>query len=349
MRDERRARSRRRARRRRPRARGSRGRGRSSGCGGPTPRSPPWPRAIEPPPLQAQQRRDGLQVVLHPVVDLADRGVLGQQQPVPAAQLGDVAEQHHRAGRPRPGRRSGRQRTTTVISLPRSTSTTVGWRRWERGPHRALVEAELAEAQALGVGVHPDPVERRHGVGRRVLDPAGRVEQRARRRPPAAPRRCPPCPREGEVARGDHPGEAVEDVEVGPLELAVLAPDGRGRLPGQHADDLAVAAHRDAEHPHPLPHDRQVDLALDDLAVAVRTGRRGGARPRGAASRPSRPGRRSGRWWAAPGPAPRTRRPPKSPTGANEEQVGEAEVGQQPPGRRRAAASASGLRPRRAG
>ena len=48
----------------------------------------------EPPALQPQQRRDRLQVVLHPVVDLADRGVLREQQPVPAAQLGDVAQQH---------------------------------------------------------------------------------------------------------------------------------------------------------------------------------------------------------------------------------------------------------------
>ena len=45
--------------------------------------------------LEPQQRRDRLQVVLHPVVDLADRGVLGEQQAVPPAQLGDVAEQHH--------------------------------------------------------------------------------------------------------------------------------------------------------------------------------------------------------------------------------------------------------------
>ena len=48
--------------------------------------------------LQAQQRRDGLQVVLDPVVDLADGGVLRQQQPVPAAQVGDVAHQHQRPG-----------------------------------------------------------------------------------------------------------------------------------------------------------------------------------------------------------------------------------------------------------
>ena len=61
----------------------------------------------EAPALQPQQRRDRLQVVLHPVVDLADRGVLGQQQPVPAAQLGDVAEQHARRRSPCRARAAG--------------------------------------------------------------------------------------------------------------------------------------------------------------------------------------------------------------------------------------------------
>ncbi len=60
-------------------------------------------RPAHPPGLQPQQRRHGLQVVLHPVVDLPDRGVLGHQCPVPAAYLGDVPDQHQRADR-HPGR-----------------------------------------------------------------------------------------------------------------------------------------------------------------------------------------------------------------------------------------------------
>ena len=54
---------------------------------------------LHPAGLQAQQRRHGLQVVLHPVVDLPDGGVLGDQRAVPAAHLGDVADQHQRADR----------------------------------------------------------------------------------------------------------------------------------------------------------------------------------------------------------------------------------------------------------
>ena len=59
---------------------------------------------VDPAGLQAQQRGHGLQVVLHPVVDLADGRVLGDQLAVAAAQVGHVAQQHQRAevlpGRP---------------------------------------------------------------------------------------------------------------------------------------------------------------------------------------------------------------------------------------------------------
>src|SRR6202000_149395 len=48
------------------------------------------------PSLQAQQRGDGLQVVLDPVMDLPDRRFLGQQLAFPAAKLGDVAQQDER-------------------------------------------------------------------------------------------------------------------------------------------------------------------------------------------------------------------------------------------------------------
>ena len=45
--------------------------------------------------LEPEQRRDRLQVVLDPVVHLADGGVLREQEPVEAAEVGDVAQQHH--------------------------------------------------------------------------------------------------------------------------------------------------------------------------------------------------------------------------------------------------------------
>jgi hypothetical protein len=53
-----------------------------------------WVRATAP--LEAEQRRDRLQVVLDPMVDLADRRVLRHQQPIANAQVGDVAQQQRR-------------------------------------------------------------------------------------------------------------------------------------------------------------------------------------------------------------------------------------------------------------
>ena len=76
---------------------------------------------VHPAGLQAQQRGHGLQVVLHPVVDLPDGGVLGDQGAVPAAYLGDVADQDQRADRhpgghqrQRPGEHGGAAR----VDLP---------------------------------------------------------------------------------------------------------------------------------------------------------------------------------------------------------------------------------------
>ena len=101
---------------------------------------------------------------------------------------------------------------------------------------------------------------------------------------PDASRRITPSPTRGassrldvlrverEVAGRDHAGEAVEDVDVGALELAGLATERRRRLPGEHADHLAAAAHRDGQHPHPLLQRRDGGLPLDDLAEPERPG-----------------------------------------------------------------------------
>src|SRR3546814_16651761 len=78
---------------------------------------------------------------------------------------------------------------------------------------------------------------------------------------------------EGVVAGRDHPGEAVEDRDVGALELAGLATERRGRLAGEDSHDLAPAAHRDAQHPHPLLQRGDGGLALDDLAELEGPGR----------------------------------------------------------------------------
>ena len=52
----------------------------------------------EPAGLQPKQRRDGLQVVLDPMVDLANGGVFREQQPIASTQLGDIAQHQHATG-----------------------------------------------------------------------------------------------------------------------------------------------------------------------------------------------------------------------------------------------------------
>ena len=67
-------------------------------------------------------------------------------------------------------------RVSSVISGVCSTSSTHRLAALERGPHRAVVEAELGQAQAGGVGADADAVQGRHGVRRRVADAGVGVE-----------------------------------------------------------------------------------------------------------------------------------------------------------------------------
>ena len=120
--------------------------------------------------LDAQQRRDGLQVVLHPVVDLADRRVLGDQLLLLVPHLADVAHQHDRADPlPAMAHRDGAQRHRDPARLD------VGAPRRATGHHerQRLVDDELAGEQpgrhlgerlALELADEPHPVERRQAV-----------------------------------------------------------------------------------------------------------------------------------------------------------------------------------------
>ena len=82
--------------------------------GAPPPQRGPALVVGHPPGLQPQQRGDRLQVVLHPVVDLADRRVLGDQLPLAPAQLGDVAQQQQRADALARRRSAGSPAATTL-------------------------------------------------------------------------------------------------------------------------------------------------------------------------------------------------------------------------------------------
>ena len=131
---------------------------------------------LEPAALQAQQRRDRLEVVLHPVVDLPDGGVLGQQQPVAPAQLGDVSQQDDGAG----------------DLARRSTQRDAAQGDGDLGPALELAVTGSGPSKAPRIGVSsrpssprrmpsalawmPMPVQRRDAVGGRVLHPHLAVE-----------------------------------------------------------------------------------------------------------------------------------------------------------------------------
>ena len=82
--------------------------------------------------LQAQQGRDRLQVVLHAVVDLADRRVLAHQRPVAAPHLGDVPDEHQRAGRDAAGLQGQRPHHAPWLPGSRSRCAPTGCRRARR-------------------------------------------------------------------------------------------------------------------------------------------------------------------------------------------------------------------------
>ena len=196
--------------------------------------------------LQAQQRRDRLQVVLHPVVDLADRGVLAQQQPVALAQLGDVAHQQQPAADRRLRRRRRRQdrhapaQQRDVVALlelldhrhPVARRPGAPGRRGSRArraasrPRLAWMPTRCSAELAFGrhVADAAVAVEPHHAVadarrGARIADPS---LERERRRPRSSAR----------TARTDR---------VVPFQLARMAPSTLDPLLPQHGDVATVA------------------------------------------------------------------------------------------------------------
>ena len=74
---------------------------------------------------------------------------------------------------------------------------------------------------------------------------------------------------EREHAVGDHPREAVEQLDVLALEETRPSSDGERRLPGHHRDQVALPAHGDALHPGSLAAGRD-QLSFDHLPQAPR-------------------------------------------------------------------------------
>ena len=203
------------------------------------------------------------------MVDLADRGVLAEQQAVALAQLGDVADQQHAAAHVAllEDRHAATQQRHLGALLELLDD---GHPALERLAHRSVVEAELGESHAERVAVDPDPVQRRVGVGRHVADPGVVIEGEHAVADAGRGAGVLDPPGEGERAVGDHRREAVEDRQIGALERARWAAGPLDPLAGENGDQLTVAANRHRLHTRLIGQLLDADLALDDLAVVER-------------------------------------------------------------------------------
>ena len=199
--------------------------------------------------LDAQQRRHRLQVVLDPVVDLADRRVLGDQLALLVAELGHVAAQHDRADplaavADRDGAQRHRDAARLDVGAPRRAAGD--------DERQRLVDDELAVQQARGdlgerlpleLAGEAHAVERRQRVRARERGDAVDVEADetvgcARRATARAARGA----EVGEVARRDHREQVVGALVEGELLAARRARLAEVRVPGDDRDRDSVAA-----------------------------------------------------------------------------------------------------------
>ena len=169
--------------------------------------------AVHPAGLQPQQRGHGLEVVLHPVVDLADGGVLGDQLAVAAAQVGDVADQDQRADqlalRPqRDGPHDQRDRLGADLGVPVGATAQHRAQRLLVGPQprRHQLAGDLGEPQPVEVAGQAQPPVDRERVGAGVDDPALLVDAQEAVADPRGVGVVAALARHREVAAGDHHG-----------------------------------------------------------------------------------------------------------------------------------------------
>ena len=287
---------------------------------------------VHPARLEPQQRGDGLQVVLHPVVDLADGRVLGDQLTVAAAQVGHVADQDQRADvvalRAQRDRAHDQRDAVGAADLgvavrpaaeDRAQRLLVG-----SAPRRHQLAGQVGEREPGEVAGETETAVDRERVRARVDHVAGRVDAQEAVADPRGVRVVAAVSPGREVAVGDHLGQVGGGLQVGQLQAAGGADPEQVGVAGDDRDHPAAAPYRDRLHPH-----RHVVAPLgvalaDQPALARRPRRSAAAGPTGTkvpiTSSTYAVGPVVGRIWpAAQNPRPCAVRQP-------EHQVGEGEV-----------------------
>ena len=206
--------------------------------------------AAQPACLQAEQAGNRLQVVLDPVVDLLDDGLLAGEHPLPVAKLGDVAHEQH-APDDIPVRAAEERHGALQHDGAADLDLRLQWRAHvQGGPGQRRFDADVGEALAHDVGHHAEAAVGGDGVGARVEHPALRVEAQESVAHPGRQLRIEGLSLEGEIAFLDHAGQRQGARQVGLLELSRPAVAKRDALHGHHGDHPALVRHGHRFHTH---------------------------------------------------------------------------------------------------
>ena len=213
--------------------------------------------------LQSQQRRHRLQVVLHPVMDLPDRRVLGQQRAIAPFDLGDVADQqgrtrrdavlHQRQGADQHGRAAGIDlQAHTRPSRQRVGDMSGQFVALERVGDQGPGDRDQVVALQLRGQAHTVIGRQRvgAGIGHRTLD----VEPDETIADPRARPRHGQITHVGERALGQHVQQVTRAVQVGLLQPRRGAPTVARGLVGQQGHHLTAVAHRNGTQQTLLGH-----------------------------------------------------------------------------------------------
>ena len=235
--------------------------------------------AAGPTPLQPQHRRDRLQVVLDPMVDLADRRVLADQRPLATPQVGDVLAEHQG---PDPlalplqrdaTQQHGGGRVLDVGPAGDASGGDGGQRLVHGSGAVREADGQLGQRGADDVGGQAEPAEGADGVGAGVGHHARGVQAQDAVAHPRCGAGVVAGLGHGEASLDQHGEQRIGGGQVDLLELAGH-PRRRRDVPRQDADDLPLAADRiglhAAGHPRPLDVAQRDGPAVGDGLIQVR-------------------------------------------------------------------------------